>query len=680
MKHFLALRRETVGKLLVCAGRLLLAMLLAGASLFGGYAPFAVGMVAAAGPGWGGLAALVGVLCGALLFLDFPHALRTAACAVLLFTANNAFCELRLYRKTWFLPALTAGLMLAVEAIYVVRSGSAAEAAYCVAAIALAALFAHGFRTFLRARETESETPSAAALMVLVGVLTAFAVPQLQNGLAPGRILAVLAVLVLAFDRELSAALAAALCIGLAVDLAAPEATFLHTASYGFGALLTCTLRRRSRVRAAVAFALSTALFALPLGMRAGAALLYEGLAGTLVFLLLPSRALRALHEEGEEADAQEDGLRRRLREAATALRELYDSVAITRRVPDENPAIIYDRAAEAVCRDCSLRERCWVNEYNRTYTALSDATPPLLRSGQGRGEDFPSYFVDRCIRFTSFLSAVNAELRAYLLRRQYRTQIDAAHAQAAGQYARFSELLHHAAEQPSAAETGVAAALLPYRIGVTLRPKEGESVSGDCVSTFETDAGELCLLLSDGMGSGEDARRESAMAVRLIERFLRAGVDAPPALKTLNGALNLRAEVSECFTTIDLLTLSLKNGEGELYKYGAAPSYIKRGDRVRRVSCTCLPAGLAEGELPPETTHVRLESGSFFVMVTDGVADSTNDDWLQRMLATWEGENPQQLVSAILADSYEHKGTDDDAGVLVLYLPKGEVETAQEV
>ena len=341
---------------------------------------------------------------------------------------------------------------------------------------------------------------------------------------------------------------------------------------------------------------------------------------------------------------------------------------------------MIYDRAAEAVCRDCTLRERCWINEYNRTYTALSDAAPALLQNGYGRGEDFPSYFTDRCVRLPSFLSAVNAELRAFLLRRQYRRQIDAAHTQAAGQYAQMSELLSQAAGRPAAAQTGVAAALLPYRIGVTMRPKEGEQISGDCVSTFETDAGELCLLLSDGMGSGEDARRESAMAVRLIERFLRAGVEAPPALKTLNSALNLRAEVSDSFTTIDLLTLSLKSGEGELYKYGAAPSYIKRGERVRRVSCTCLPAGLAEGALPPETTHVRLESGSFFVMVTDGVADSTDDDWLRRLLTDWEGENPQQLVSAILADSYEHKGTEDDAGVLVLYLPKGEVETPQEV
>lgn len=691
LKGNVTLSRETLRRLLTCALRALLAALLAGAQIFGGYAPFAVGAVAAAGPSWEGLGALVGAGTGALVLLDFPHALRTMACSVLLFTANNAFCELKAYQKKWFLPALTAGLMLAVEAIYVVRSGSAAEAAYCATAIAVAALFAYCCRVALGLADARAYGERAAcrahpveALVLLIGVLTAFSSAQFQNSFAPGRIFSVLAVLYLAFDRDAASALTAAVSIGLAMDLAAPETAFLHTASYGFGALTAGALHRDSRVRAAGVFALSVALFALPLDVERGVALLYEGLAGTLLFLLLPSRVLRAARERGaaerDGNDRGEDASRRALREASGALRELYDSVSHTKAPPEENPAVVFDRAAETVCRDCSLRESCWEREYGRTYNALNDATAALLRNAQGREEDFPSYFVDRCVRFPAFLSAVNTELRTFLLRRQYRARLEGSYARSATQYAQLSELLAQAAERPAAAESGAAAPALAYEIGVTLRPKDGEHVSGDCMSTFETDAGKLCLLLADGMGSGENARRESALAVRLIERFLRAGVDAPPALQTLNSAMGLRAERAEGFTTVDLLTLSLKSGEGELYKYGAAPSYIKRGKRVRRVSCSCLPAGLAEDVLPPETTHVRLESGSFFVMVTDGIADGTDDQWLQSLLAGWEGENPQLLVSAILADSYDHKGTSDDAGVLVLYLSEGNAPTAREV
>ena len=264
----------------------------------------------------------------------------------------------------------------------------------------------------------------------------------------------------------------------------------------------------------------------------------------------------------------------------------------------------------------------------------------------------------------------MNEELRTYLLRRQYRRRIAEDRAKAASQYAQLSELLQSAADG-AAVQAASASPLHPYEIGLALRPKRGERVSGDSASRFETDGGTLCLLLSDGMGCGEAAQRESAMAARLLERFLRAGIDAPPALKTLNSALSLRAESTDSFTTVDLLTLSLRTLEGELYKYGAAPSYLKRGGSVRRVTCSCLPAGLQEGSPPPEATHLRLSPGSFLVMVTDGVADSADDEWLQNLLAGWEGEDPQQLVSAILADSLDRRGGTDDAGVLALYLPR---------
>ena len=187
------------------------------------------------------------------------------------------------------------------------------------------------------------------------------------------------------------------------------------------------------------------------------------------------------------------------------------------------------------------------------------------------------------------------------------------------------------------------------YRMlyGASRIPKKGEKYSGDNYTFCESPGSQAMISLCDGMGCGEAAQRESAMAVRLLERFLRAGIDAPPALKTLNSALSLRAESTDSFTTIDLLTLSLRTLEGELYKYGAAPSYLKRGGSVRRVTCSCLPAGLQEGSPPPE--------------------------------AGWEGREPRQLAAAILADSLERRGGTDDAGVLVLYIPE-ELSGAQEI
>mgnify|MGYP004544362903 FL=1 len=659
--------REWSGRVVDCALRFVLAAVLSGARVFGGYAPLALGLTAAAGNGAAGLSAMLGAAAGAFVFLPFSHALRTAAAGVLIFTANNAFYDLNICRKRAFLPLLTAAMMLSVEFVYVLRD-PAGEAANCLVSLLLAALGAMSARALLT--PGEGEHPFA-SLFVLLGVLMAFASYQTANGFAPGRIAAMLAVLLFAFERSGVSAVPASLVIGLSMDLTAGGGSFVHAAGYALAATVVSLTRRGNRVMSALWFALSVLCFALPMDAGAGLVLLYEALAATLLFLLIPSRFFRGKHLAAEaDTDAAESAaLRKTVSESALALRELYDSVARAPKRTEENPAAIFDRAAEKACRGCSLCDFCWEKEYNRTYTALNDATAALLQHGQGRGEDFPPYFADRCIRFPSFLSAVNEELHAYLLRRQYRQRLAEDHAKAASQYAQLSELLQSAAD--GAARPAVSPPLHAYRLGLSLRPKRGERVSGDSASHFETDSGALCLLLSDGMGCGEAAKRESAMAARLLERFLRAGIDAPPALKTLNSALALRAEETDSFTTVDLLLLSLQTLEGELYKYGAAPSYLKRGGTVRRVTCSCLPAGLQEGSPPPEATHLHLSPGCFFVMLTDGTADADDDEWLQDLLAGWEGSDPQQLSAAILADCAEKRGETDDALCLVLYIPE---------
>ena len=57
----------------------------------GGLRPFALGCVAACGPGAEGIAALLGAGVGAVLFLDFAAALPFLAAAILIFTTAAAF-------------------------------------------------------------------------------------------------------------------------------------------------------------------------------------------------------------------------------------------------------------------------------------------------------------------------------------------------------------------------------------------------------------------------------------------------------------------------------------------------------------------------------------------------------------------------------------------------------------
>ena len=176
-------------------------------------------------------------------------------------------------------------------------------------------------------------------------------------------------------------------------------------------------------------------------------------------------------------------------------------------------------------------------------------------------------------------------------------------------------------------------------------------------------------------MGSGEAARKESALACRLMRQFLEAGIEPEAALKTLNSAMALRGADTSSFTTIDLLTCRPETGEAALYKFGAAPSYLKKGGIVRRITGGTLPVGLRGAPAAPDVTRMTLEPGTFAVMISDGVADPGRDEWLQDLLAGWEGEDPQALAGLILSESIQREGLQDDCGIQILYLPRTEIK-----
>ena len=206
--------------------------------------------------------------------------------------------------------------------------------------------------------------------------------------------------------------------------------------------------------------------------------------------------------------------------------------------------------------------------------------------------------------------------------------------------------------------------------MGAAARQKGGETVSGDAGGLLRTPEGFLYVMLCDGMGSGSAASRESKLAVRLLEQFLRAGVQAETALKTLNAALALRSEEEGGFTTVDLLELDLFTGAAALYKFGAAPTYLRRGPSVSRITGAALPAGLTDGErIAPDITRLQLESGDVVVMVSDGVADQREDQWLRDALAAFDGESPKDLARALVSANVDEHGPLDDRTALVVRL-----------
>jgi stage II sporulation protein E len=626
------------------------------------------------------MAALLGTGLGAVLFLPFEQGLPHLAVAVLLVTAAAALQGLKLLKRRWAVPLYATALFLAVELVYVFQSlDPAGRLPPCLTAAVLTGVSAYAYGPLLS--PGQETLPPDALRFLAVTVLTALTEVALA-GISLGRAMTACLVLVTAWQGGLTQGMATGLWAGLLTDLWAGNGELLFTAAYGVAGLAVGALAGRSRFAAAAAYLCATLALLLPVTDALGVSLLGEALLAAPLFLLIPGKALggkRLQKPEPSHPSPALETLKTRLSKTAAAFRDLYDTLGRTAQSSEENPAVIFDRAAEKVCRDCALCQLCWKKEYVSTFNALNDATPFLLERGRTLPKDYPPHFRDRCIHLTEFLGAIDGETSAFLLRRQYRKQLEEARSSTRRQYAQLGELLNAtAAELGDATPAFAAGPGLAYRIGAALRPKEGESVCGDSVSAFETGGGRLCLLLSDGSGSGEPARRESALTSRLLRQFLEAGVQPEAAMKTLNAALALRSEETGSFATIDLLTVSLQRGEGALYKYGAAPTYLKKSGSVRRITGNALPAGLRTSPAAPDVTKLQLEPGSFTVMVSDGVADALGDEWLQDLLAGWEGTDPQQLAGLVMQEAAKRGHLADDCAVQTLYLDPAAPERRQ--
>lgn len=209
----------------------------------------------------------------------------------------------------------------------------------------------------------------------------------------------------------------------------------------------------------------------------------------------------------------------------------------------------------------------------------------------------------------------------------------------------------------------------LAVSVGIAAMKKKGENVSGDRGTYFKTDAGVLCVILSDGMGTGEDAAAESVEAVEILERFLRSGVEPATAMKILNSVMLLRNGDEWGFATVDLMCVDLFTGETSFYKYGAAPSYVRTGKSVRRVTGESLAAGLMSGEgAAPDVVRMRLKPGSVAVIASDGVITGEDDAWLREQLRDEPGDKDMKsLAREVLRKAADEYGAGDDMTVLAV-------------
>ena len=212
-------------------------------------------------------------------------------------------------------------------------------------------------------------------------------------------------------------------------------------------------------------------------------------------------------------------------------------------------------------------------------------------------------------------------------------------------------------------------------QIGQTTKIKDNSPVSGDSILQIRLNDGKYLIALSDGMGSGPEARKSSQIAIKMLERLLMSGFDKDTSIDLINTTImNVNEEI---FATLDIAIIDLYNGKIEFIKNGACPTYVKNNKKVQIIKSLSLPAGILEN-INLTTYDKDIENQDIIVLCSDGILDANveyknKELWVKYMLEDIEISNCQKIADIILNEAIDNNygKAKDDMSIIVCKLIK---------
>lgn len=648
----LVITRPALRETAACLLFLICGFLLSCGKLGGTPAPFALALLASVGGGLRGLTCLIGTVAGYLTMQPFSQGLQMTSSGILIYVVNYIFGSLWVTKRSWFRCTVAGGMTGAVGLIFLLSQNlTPLLLTGYVQTVLLAALMPLAYDRLLREKKR-----SAGSLVALSSFLVGAAAIPLPFSLSLGPVAAMAIVAVGVRRADLVTAAALAVGSGLALD-AALGTMGQWTLLLSCGVLGAGIPKRYGFLRVLAFLA------------AVGAGMLYTGNvetelwitlgAGVVLSLLLPAgliagREISAIEQSAELVEQQ-------LGCGQEVLRRLYDAIGVdpTARENQEK-SHIFDKAAAKVCRRCTRYSQCWDKGAQETYRMLRPILPTVLDRGAARREDFPEEFARECRHLEGLVVAINQELDGIACRKQCRTRSEEDRIIVSRSLLHLSRMLEKNARQLRS-DQRIPEEAYTARLGVAAKGRHGARLSGDRGASIHTDDGRLYVILCDGAGTGEPAAQESLLAVDTLVELIQAGMPPEDAMELLNGMYILRDSGS--FSTMDVLELSLLNGQGTLYKWGAAPTYVKSGNMVKKMGSAAPPPGLGVGNTcGAEVLRLNLWSGDLLVLVSDGVVS----DATEVLIRDFEGENVKALATALVDRAQEVGGEDDMTAAVV--------------
>lgn len=203
---------------------------------------------------------------------------------------------------------------------------------------------------------------------------------------------------------------------------------------------------------------------------------------------------------------------------------------------------------------------------------------------------------------------------------------------------------------------------------GAVRRCAQDADACGDSALLTRLDDGRWLAAVSDGMGRGERAARESSAAISAISRLLGEGVPPQRAVDIANALLQMSGG-DEMYATLDMALIDPESGRADMYKLGAPPSLLVSGQRTRMISASAPPCGILDSVCAAHRS-VRLRPGDRLVLMSDGAcdfSDASQAHMVRGLAAALAAREPGDAAESLIARMRTRFDLKDDAAVIVM-------------
>ncbi len=209
-----------------------------------------------------------------------------------------------------------------------------------------------------------------------------------------------------------------------------------------------------------------------------------------------------------------------------------------------------------------------------------------------------------------------------------------------------------------------------PYKVVSYKLSLPFEEKCGDSVAFARINRENFAIALSDGMGTGIAASKDSNFVAHIVLKLLSGGMNMEQSIKMINSLLVNRSG-GKSFATLDMALINLYTLRCQFIKNGAVSGYILQSSgKVKRLEGKGSPLG-AIGSMTVEINEINLKDGDTLIMVSDGVTDSfgeNGEEKIEKLLSGYTLGTPEDLASFIAENACKISGKriKDDMTVIV--------------